>query len=87
MALKPSAVLVFTSYEVVDEGITMHFISPDPGPGQPSDWYVLLTDADLATVIDAATFQALVLTKLRRKFRAQGIASKLDARIGASLTI
>lgn len=79
--------LTFTSYEVTDGGITLHFVSPDPGPNRPSDYYVALTDAELAGVSTQAQLQTLVTTKLNRKLRAVGSSTKLDPFIGQSLTI
>ena len=87
MALKTNTVLTFTSYTATDDGIILAFVAADPGAGQPSDYTVTLTDVDLATVINGATFLSLVQSKLNRKFRATGIASKLDARIGDTITV
>lgn len=87
MPLKTNATLTFTAYTVTDGTITMTFTSPDPGAGQPSNYTIDVTDADLATVTNGATFATLVQAKLDRKLRATGIASKLDARIGQSLTV
>ena len=87
MGLKVNATLTFTSYTVDDEGIHLHFVSPDPGPGEPSDYYVLLTDTDLANATTQAAVVNAVQNKLNRAFRFQGIAPKLDALIGQSLTV
>lgn len=87
MGLRANATLTFLDYNVNDVGIHMHFVSPDPGPGEPSDYYILLTDTDLAGVTTQLNLRNLVLTKLQRAFRAQGIASKLDPFIGQSLSI
>lgn len=80
--------LTFTSYEVHDTGILLHFVSPDPGAGMPSDWFVGLTDAELAGASNQAQLRQLVLDKLNRKFRAaSGIAARLDPFIGQSVVI
>ena len=87
MALKSNAKLIFDSYEVVDAGIYLTFLAPDPGPSQPSYWVILLTDADLTTAITQSDLSTLVRNRLQRKFRAAGIAAKLDSFIGQSITI
>jgi hypothetical protein len=87
MALKPNAVLVFTRYDVTDTGVRFHFVCHDPGPGEVSDYPVFLTDAEMAAVTSLATFNAALLAKLKRYWRAEGIASKLDGLIGRSITL
>lgn len=87
MALKAGATLTFTAYAVEDGGITLRFLCADPGGGEPSDYGIVLTDADLATVSTALQFRTLVQNRLQRKFRAAGIASRLDPLIGQSVTI
>lgn len=87
MALKANAALVFDSYEVQDAGIAMIFRAPDPGAGQPSYWQIFFTDAELSAISTQPQLFSAVTTKLQRKFRASGIASKLDPFIGQSITI
>ena len=79
--------LTFTSYEVTDNGIALHFVSPDPGPAKPSDYYVSLTDAEITSVSTQVQLRTLVTAKLNRKLRALGFTTKLDPFIGQSLTI
>ena len=87
MALKTNAVLTFTGYTVVDTVTTLKFVCADPGAGQPSDYSVDITDAEAATAVSGATFLSLVQAKLNRKYRATGLASFLDARIGGTITV
>lgn len=87
MSLALGATMTFTSYAVQDTGIMFHFVSPNPGPGNESDWYVFASDADLAAVASAADLRTLLQTKLNRKLRAAGIASKLDPFLGQSLIV
>ena len=87
MALRTNASLTFTDYSVDDEGIHLHFVSPDPGPGEPSDYYIVLRDTDLAGVTTQGALRTLVENKLKRKLRSAGIASKLDSFIGQSLVV
>lgn len=87
MPVQANATFTFTAYEVTDAGIVMAFVCLNPGPGEANDYSVLVTDAELAAVTTAPQFTALVQTKLQRKVRGAGIASKLDARIGQSLTV
>ena len=78
----------FTNYEVLDTGVRLYFISPDPGAGQPTDRYAVVTDAELTAATTTILLRQLVLDKLNRKFRAaSGIATRLDPFIGQSLII
>ena len=87
MALKTNATLEFSSYTVLDTGIEMTFTCPNPGPGEYSHYVILLTDAELATVTTQVQLRTLVTSKLQRRYRATGIASKLDQFIGQTLTV
>jgi hypothetical protein len=87
MALKSNAVLTFTRYEVTDTGVRFWFVCPDPGPGEQSDYQVFLTDAEMGAITSLATFNSALLAKLKRQWRAEGIASKLDSLIGRSITL
>ena len=87
MALKVSATMTFTGYVVRDDGIQLNFSCATPGAGEPTDYAILLTDSDLAAITTQAQLSTAVRTKLERKFRLSGIASKLDPFIGQSLVI
>lgn len=87
MALRVNATLVFSSYAVHDGDIEFRFVCPDPGPGEPSEYTVTATDTELSTVNTAAQLRTLLTTKLQRKWRQSGIASKLDTFLGQSITI
>ena len=87
MALRANAVLKFTSYGVEDGGIRLGFVCADPGAGEASDYFVFLSDADLAGVSTLAALKTLVTTKLQRQFRASGIATKLDPLLGTTITV
>ena len=86
MTLKTNATMTFNSYKVEEGGIRLVFLCPDPGAGEESYWNVLITDAELGTITTAQQFKDMVKTKLQRLFRATGIATKLDALIGQSIT-
>ncbi len=85
--LSTNATMIFLDYEVQDNGIRIHFVCPDPGPNEVSDYYITVTDAELSLITTLAKFKTLVLTKLQRKLRASDIASKLDPYIGQSLVV
>lgn len=87
MALKANAVLTFTDYTVNDDSIRFHFVCADPGPGQDSDYYVTMSDAEIAATANLAALRTAVTAKLTRKLRANGIASRLDAAIGSQITV
>lgn len=81
-------VATFTAYTVEDAGIRFRFVILAPGPEMPTDADVLVTDAELAAVTTAAQLRDnVVLPKLRRKLRAENIASKLDPFVGVSVTV
>ena len=82
--------LTFTSYVVLDDpvlAIRFHFVSPDPGPGQPTDYYVNLTQSELDGISTQLQLRNALIAKFERKLRAQGISSKLDPLIGQSMVI
>jgi hypothetical protein len=79
--------MTFIGYEVQDDGILLTFLCGDPGAGEASLWPVMVTNAELAAVTTLTEFRNLVITKLQRKYRAAGIASKLDGLIGQSVTV
>lgn len=87
MALPVNSTMTFLGYDVIDLGISMRFVCLLPGAGQPTDYSIVLTDAELAGVSTQPQLATLVRTKLERKFRATNIASKLDPFIGQSLVI
>ena len=87
MTLNASAVMTFSSYQVLEDGIALDFVCLAPGAGEETDYRVVVTNAELGAVTTLADFRALVLTKLKRRYRAEGIASKLDGLIGQSVTI
>lgn len=87
MPLRANVQLIFTSYTVEDAGVRMEFLSADPGPGQDSYTYVMLTDAELAGATNQTQLRNLVQSRLERKIRAATIAAKLDAFIGQTLIV
>jgi hypothetical protein len=74
-------ILTFQGYSVGDSGITLYFTS-DNGRVK-----LFLADSELTAVTTQVQLRALVTAKLRRKLQAEGIASKLDAFVGMSVTI
>lgn len=87
MPLNPTATMTFTDYEVLDAGIRCHFVSPNPGAGMASDWYVTLSDVDLAGSTTVAQLAALAKAALNRKLLATGIAATLDTLIGSNIVL
>lgn len=77
---------VFHSYKVTDEGVRLTFSLVSPAPGQEQLHSVLLANGEVNAINSPAAFLALVQGKLRRKLQAEGIADKLDTRIGAVVT-
>lgn len=87
MALKANANLTFLRYTVENDGTHLWFLCADPGPGEDTDYMIVLTDDDLATVTTQLQLKNLVLGKFARKIRAQNIASKLDGFLGQNITV
>lgn len=79
--------LTFIDYAVTDNGVEMRFLADNPGAGNPSYYTILITDAEIAGISTAPQLRTLVTTKLNRKLRATGFATKLDPFIGQSVTI
>lgn len=79
--------MVFVRYEVQDDGVTLEFLAPDPGPGRLTAYSIFVTDAELAATTTSPQLRTLVTAKLQRKVQATNIASKLDGFIGQSVTI
>ena len=78
--------MTFVGYEVDDSGVIFNFVAVGDGIGA-SDYFVRLTDAELAAISTPAQLRDTLLVKLRRKVNREGIASKLDSFIGQVLTI
>lgn len=94
MSLRVNATLTFdvypewgSAYRVADDGIELCFLCADPGPGMPSFWIIHITDTELAGAINQTQLKTLVTDKLKRKFRAANIGTKLDPFVGQSITI
>lgn len=85
MPLNANLTMIFKDYAVSDAGVVLHFVCPNPGAEQVSDYYVLLTDAEISAAANTAALGLLAKTKLQRQLRATGLSSKLDALIGQSL--
>lgn len=87
MTLKANATMTFKTYLVVDGGIQMNFVCLDPGPGETTDYSILLTDTELVAITTQPQLLTLVTAKLNRKLRAANIASKLDPLINQSIVV
>lgn len=87
MSLATDAIMTFSAYDVEDGGIRLRFVCSNPGGGEPSDYDVFVTDAELAGTANLAQLKTLVTTKLNRRYRAVGLATKLDPLIGQTITI
>lgn len=87
MALAANSTFTFSSYSITDTGIELKWVCAAPGSGEPNDYSIFVTDAELGGVTNLATFRTLVDAKLARKFRAANIASRLDSLIGQTRTV
>lgn len=87
MALQANATMRFDDYSVDDTGIHFHFTCASPGPGQVSDYYVLLTFAELTGIGNLAALRTFLIARLQRNLRAATVAAQLDPLIGQSLVV
>ena len=69
MALRANATMVYQGRTVTDAGVVVRFICPDPGPGEVSDYSILITAADVASVTTLASLQTILISKLQAKYR------------------
>ena len=89
MALRGSAVLLVTGYRILDApvGFELQFICANPGQGEPSDYTVVITDAEWAAATNANARRTVVQNKLNRKFRATGLAVTIDPIVNTTFTV
>lgn len=80
--VQAGARFVLTDYEADESGVTLHFVSPNPGPGQATDYYVRVLDNEIAGQATAESLSAFILTKLQKKIRAAGYSTKVDPLLG-----
>ena len=71
----------FEYYTITDSGIELFFLNGN------ARTMIFLTDAELVGVSTQAQLRTLVIAKLKRKLKADCIASKLDALIGGTVPI
>jgi hypothetical protein len=77
----------FLRYEVEDSSVLLEFLNAAPGPGNPTNYTIRLTDTELASLTTSVLLRNAVQAKLRRKLQAEGVAAKLDPFIGQTVTI
>lgn len=87
MPINANTDFTFKSYTITDDGIDFNFDAFNPGPGQRTGYSVFCTDAELSGITQSSELRSLLQTKLNRKIRATGIASKLDPFIGSVITV
>ena len=85
--------MTFVGWEMVSPdnqpvlGVRLHFTCADPGPEQFSDYYVVVTIAELAAATTTPLLRALIQGKLDDQIRSATFASKLTPFIGQTLTV
>jgi hypothetical protein len=88
MPLRTSTILKFERYYVLDSNETkLEFSCTNPGAGEESLYWIVLTDDEISTIIDALTYDTLISDKLKRKYRSANISTKLDRYFGRETTI
>jgi len=73
-----------TSYEIQTNGINLHFVSPNPGAGMPTDYYVFISDEEIGVSLTSPVFTKIVQSKIDKLFSGGGISSFLDSNLNAS---
>lgn len=86
MSFNPTATMTFRDYEVLDVGVRCHFESPNPGPGENSDYYIILSVVDVVGK-SLAQLTALAKAALNEKLLATGISDVLDPLIGQNIVL
>ncbi|HLB46476.1 MAG TPA: hypothetical protein VJL59_05560 [Anaerolineales bacterium] len=93
MPLRTGATLTFVGFQTeVSEtqpvlGVRLHFVCGDPGPEQPSDYYIILTAAEIAAASNQTQLRTLVQGKLNDQIRFAAYTAKLTPFIGQSLVV
>ena len=87
MPLQINAVMRFERYSILDDQVDLYFLCRSPGPGEPNEYRVSITDAEMTAIGNLQEFRNLVDAKLKRQFRGQNVSYKLDQFIGEALRI
>lgn len=85
--VKAQTPFAFVDAAITDDGVLLHFVCADPGAGLASDYYALVSDADVAAIATADDFDALVGQALGRKLRGAGLVSHLAPYVGRSVKL
>ena len=78
-------------FSVLETGeIKFHFLAPNPGPGENSDWYVSMTKAEYdAAAVSTALLRGELQKRLDMQIRGTGINDKASfiALVGVRFTV
>ena len=72
MALRGSATMQLIDYAVEDGGVRFHFLCPDPGAGENSDYYVFLTNLEISSSTSDNALKTKLSDALKRRYRNVG---------------
>lgn len=76
---------VVTDYSIADGLWSIHLINSNPGAGNPSDYYVEFTVAEVPSNISQATLASTIKTRLAQKLNLT--YAPLNTAIAAGMTI
>jgi hypothetical protein len=79
--------LTFADYQIRSNGIDLRFTVSAPQPGQPTEYTVRLTDAEITNATTNEALRIAVTTKLARQIYAASIAARLDPLLGVEITV
>ena len=79
--------LIFADYAVNEDDIALRFTVADPALGEPAEYTIRITEAEIASASTGPQLRALLTSKLTRQQQATVTTARLDALLGADLTI
>lgn len=81
--IPPFDSLKFIDYNIVDEGINLHFLATGSLPGTVTDYYILLSNVEINSALNTAQIDKIIQQKVNRLYNGVGIASILDSEINS----
>jgi hypothetical protein len=79
--------LTFASYTIRSDGIDLRFTVNAPVAGQPTEYTIRLTDAEITGASTNEALRTLAVIKLSREIYATSIAARLEPLLGAVVTV
>ncbi len=74
-------------YEVLENGVRFHFVSPNPGPGLNSDYYVFFSGAEWSSISNQNQLDSEFTTRLTRLARLADVKARADGLLAKTFTV